>query len=150
MNFIKNILLYSSISAIFVLHPGLNKGDNIITEIQNFVYGNSLELLVNSEINKNQLQVIWESKEDKSSILIYENGKEINKIPSSIGNQRIVVLYNHNVIGKIEHYKPTKNQAHKYNLSINSKNQAIFFKGEILGPAHIKSPATTTLPLASL
>lgn len=150
MNFIKNILLYTCISAIFVLHPGLNKGDNIITEIQHFVYGNSLELLVNSEINKNQLQVIWESEEDGSTILIYENGRELNEIPSATGEQKINVYYNHKLIGKIEHYKPIKNQAHKYHLSINSKNQAIFFKGEILGPSHIKSPATTTLPLASL
>lgn len=150
MNLVKNILLYTCISAIFVLHPGLNKGDNIITEIQHYVYGNSLELLVNSEINKNQLQVVWESDQYYPITVIYKDGKELNKIPSVTGEQKIVVYYNNKVIGKIEHYKPIKNQAHKYNLSINSKNQAIFFKGEILGPSHIKSPATTTLPLASL
>lgn len=150
MNILKNILLYSCISTIFVLHPGLNKGNNFITELQYYVYGNSLELLINSEINTNRLSVIWKSIEDDSEVIIYTNGEEINKIPSATGEQKLVVYYNNRIIGKIDHYKSTKNQAHKYHLSINSKNDAVFFKGEVIGPSAFKSPATTTLPLASL
>lgn len=150
MNIVKNILLYSCISAIFVLHPGLNKGNNFITELQYYVYGNSLELLINSEINTNRLSVVWKSVEDDSEVIIYTNGEEINKIPSITGKQKIIVYYNNRAIGKIDHYTTLKNQAHKYHLSIHSKNQDIFFKGEIIGPSAFKSPATTTLSLASL
>ena len=150
MNIIKNILLYTCISAIFALHPGLNKGNNIITKLQYYVYGNSLELLVNSEINTNYLSIVWKSIEDNSEVMVYQNGKEINKIPSITGEQKIMVYYNYRAIGKIDHYKTQKNQSHKYHLSINAKNQDIFFKGEIIGPSAFKSPAITTLFLAKL
>lgn len=150
MNIVKNILLYSCISAIFVLHPGLNKGNNFITELQYFVYGNSMELLLNSEINTNKLSIVWQSAEENSEVIVYRHGEEINKIPSATGEQKLVVYYNNKIIGKIDHYKSTKNQAHKYLLSINSKSDAVFFKGEVIGPSAFKSPATTTLPLASL
>lgn len=150
MNIVKNILLYTCISSIFVLHPGLNKGNNFITELQYFIFGNSMELLINSEINTNKLSIVWQSVEENSEVIIYRLGEEINKIPSATGEQKLVVYYNNRIIGKINHYKSTKNQAHKYLLSINSKSDAVFFKGEVIGPSAFKSPATTTLPLASL
>lgn len=150
MNILKNILLYAGISAIFILHPSLNKGNNFITELQYLVYGNSLELLTNSEINTNKLSIVWQSVEENSEVIIYRLGEEINKIPSAIGEQKIFVYYNNKMIGKVDYFKSIKNQAHKYLLSINLKNQSIFFKGEIFGPSAFKSPATTTLPLASL
>ena len=150
MNTLRNILTYSCIIGIFALHPGLNKGDNFITDLQYHVYGNSLELLLNSEINPNHVSIVWKSAEDNSEVMIYQNGKELNKIPSITGKQKIMVYYNYRAIGKIDHYRTQKNQAHKYYLSINAKNKDIFFKGEITGPSAFKSPAITTLSLASL
>lgn len=149
MNLLKNILAYVCISGIFLLHPSFNEGDNFITKLQHAVYGNSFRVVINSEINPEELKVVWVASE-QNELLIYAFGKEINKIPSISGKQKLVVYYQNKVVGKVEQNKSTPFQAHKYSLNVSSKNNAIFFKGEISGPSGVKSPATTTLPFASL
>lgn len=149
MNLLKNILAYACISGIFLLHPSFNEGDNFITKIQHAFYGNSFRVIINSEIEPEKLKVVWIDAE-QNELLIYAFGKEINEIPSVSGKQKLVVYYQNKIVGKVEQNKPTPFQAHKYSLNVSSKNNAIFFKGEISGPSGVKSPATTTLPIASL
>ncbi len=153
MNFVKHILIYSGISAIVLLHPSLNKGNNFITKLQHYVYGNSFFMNVNPDINTTNLKVLWvgiEKNKEIKKLLIYLNGKEINNIPPALGQEQLIVYYNNHIVGKINHTVTAQDQSHQYNLSISSKNGAIFFKGEINGPSPMISPATTTLPLASL
>lgn len=138
MTLFKNILTTSLVLGIFALHPSLNKGNTPITYLQHFVYGNSLTISTNENINKNLLQVKWACKSKDvlcEDIVIFENGKQINNIPSEKGNQILLVYYNGKMIGKIPQNKIIKNQAHNYKVELLSKNNYLFFKGDITGPA---------------
>ena len=150
---IKNILSITLVAGIFALHPSLNKGNTPITYLQHIVYGNSLDISTNNHINKKLLEVKWvcETKNITcTDLVIFKNGKQINDIPSEKGNQKLVVYYNDTKVGEIPQNKITKNQAHQYNIELLSKNNSLFFNGEIIGPSPYKGRPTTILSIASL
>ena len=146
MTLSKNILSILFFSGIFALHPRLNKGNTPITYLQHFVYGNPLTVSTNENIDKNLLEIKWvcESKDVLcKDLVVYKNGKQINKIPSEKGSQILLVYYNSQMIGEIPQNKSVKNQSHKYNIELLSKNNSLYFKGEIIGPSdHHGAPVT--------
>ena len=150
---IKNILSITLVAGIFALHPSLNKGNTPITYLQHFVYGNSLAISTNNAIDKNLLEVKWICETQNiacTDLVIFKNGKQINDIPSEKGNQKLVVYYNNTKIGEIPQNKTSKEQAHQYNIELLSKNNSLFFNGEIIGPSPYKGRPTTILSVASL
>jgi len=149
MNLIKNILTISVVAGILVLHPSLNKGDTPITYLQYLVYGNSFNLDLSPTINKEQVSVVWVNHM-KEELVLVKRGKKINDIPYKEGEQQLVVYYQNRLIGKIEQNKSSKLQSHQYNLKLSSKNNTVFFNGEIIGPASYKSPLITIPHIASL
>ncbi len=133
-------------SGIFALHPSLNKGDNPITSLQHYVYGNSLNISTNSSIDKNQLEIKWICKvpnDTCQNLIIFKNGKQLNEIPSKKGNQMLLVYYNNKVIGELPQNKNSKNQAHQYRIELLSKDNSLFFKGDIYGPSSYIGASTT-------
>ncbi len=146
MTLVKNILSIIVVSGIFALHPSLNKGNTPITYFQHFVYGNTLTVSTNEYIDKNLLQVKWicESKDALcEDVIVFKNGKLINKIPSAKGNQILLVSYNNKIIGEIPQNKTAKDQAHQYSIELLSKENSLFFKGDITGPSSYHgSPVT--------
>ena len=150
---LKNILSITLVAGIFALHPSLNKGNTPITYLQHFIYGNSLNISTNASINKKLIEVKWicETKNVScTDLIIFKNGKQINEVPSEKGNQKLVVYYNNTKIGEISQIKQSKEQSHKYNIELLSKNNSLFFNGEIVGPSPYKGRPTTILSLASL
>ncbi|PCJ22795.1 MAG: hypothetical protein COA97_12955 [Flavobacteriales bacterium] len=153
MTLFKNILSTILITGIFALHPSLNKGETPITYLQYFVYGNSLDISTSNTIDKNLLEIRWMCKTQNiacKDLVIFKNGKIINAIPSEKGNQKLVVYYNHRKVGEIPQNKTIKAQAHQYRIELLSKNNSLFFKGEIIGPSPYKGRPTTILSVASL
>lgn len=153
MTLFKNILSTILITGIFVLHPSLNKGDTPITYLQHLVYGNSLNISTNTTIDKSQLEIKWMCETQNTAcmdLVIFKDGKQINSIPSEKGNQKLIVYYNQKFIGEISQNKTSKKQAHQYKIELLSKNNSLFFKGEIIGPSPYKGPPTTMLSVASL
>lgn len=148
MSYFKNILTISLVTGIIVLHPSLNKGDNLITRIQYIVYGNSLNVDLSPTINRKDLKIEWISGIDE--LTVFEEGKKINEIPSVEGHQELLVFYQNRYIGKIEQDKFSKFQAHQYIINLSSKNNTVFFNGEIIGPSGYKSPSITVPNIASL
>jgi hypothetical protein len=146
MTLFKNILSTVLVSSIFALHPSLNKGNTPITYLQHFVYGNSLTVSTNENIDESLIQIKWvcEAKDVLcEDIVVFENGKQINDIPSEKGSQILLVYYNGKMIGEVPQNKTIKNQAHQYNIELLSKNNSLFFKGEITGPSDYHgSPVT--------
>ena len=150
MTLFKNIISSTIFLGIFALHPSLNKGNTPITYLQHLVYGNSLTISANENIDKNLVQIKWicESKDFLcKDVVVFENGKQINKIPSEKGNKILLIYYNNKVIGEIPQNKTTKNQAHQYSIELLSKNNSLFFKGDIRGPADYHG---TSVTIASL
>lgn len=149
MSFLKNILSTTVIIGIFVLHPSLNKGDNIVTVIQHYVYGNSLKISTNDTIDKNLLEIKWACKTNKETktLVIFKNDKQINQIPSEKGNQILLVYYNNKIIGELPHKKYFKNQANHYQIELLSKGSLLFFKGDIIGPSPYKGKPITIASL---
>ncbi|MGB0882379.1 MAG: hypothetical protein ACPGSO_05460 [Vicingaceae bacterium] len=138
MTLLKNIITTSLFIGVFTLHPSLNKGDTPITSLQHFVYGNSLNISTNNNVNKHLLEVKWlceTQTEPCNELVIFRNGIQVNKIPSVKGNQKLVVFYNKTIIGEIPQHKTAENQAHDYNLSFSKIDNQLVFKGEIIGPS---------------
>jgi hypothetical protein len=105
---LKSILTTLIIAGVFALHPSLNKGNNPITNLQHFVYGNSLNISTNKTINRNLLEVKWlcETNDTPCSDLdIFRNGAQTNEIPSVKGNQKLVLFYAGEKIGEIHQKK---------------------------------------------
>lgn len=153
MTYFRNIFISLLIVGIFALHPSLNKGATPFTYLQHVVYGNSLNISTNSAINKNLLEVKWMCETQNitcKDLVIYKNGKQINDIPSERGKQKLIVFYNQNIIGEISQDKTTESQAHQYNIELLSKNESLFFSGEIIGPSPYKGPPTSILSVVSL
>ncbi len=141
MTLFKNTLSIILVLSILALHPSLNKGNTFITDFQHFVYGNSLSVSASENIDKKLLQIKWvcESKDVLcKDVVVYRNGKQINKIPSEKGNQILLVYYNGKMIGEIPQNKRIKNQSHQYSVELLSKNNSLFFKGDIMGPVSYK------------
>tara|TARA_B100000809_G_scaffold265146_1_gene323069 strand:+ start:1213 stop:1665 length:453 start_codon:yes stop_codon:yes gene_type:complete len=138
MTSIRNIITASIVAGVFALHPSLNKGDTPITDLQHFVYGNVLNISTNNTTNRSLLEVIWLCETNETpckDLVIFKNGVQINDIPSVKGNQKLVVLYNGELVGEIHQNKSNKNQAHDYNINFSSEENTLFFKGEIVGPS---------------
>ncbi len=153
MTLFKNILSTVLIAGIFALHPSLNKGNTPITYLQHFVYGNSLSISTNNIIDKNLLEIKWVCETQNitcKDVVIFKDGKQINDIPSEKGSQKLIVFYNDKRIGEVPQTKATKKQAHQYKIELLSKNNSLFFSGEIIGPSPYKGPPTTILSVASL
>jgi hypothetical protein len=153
MTLIKNILSVSFAIGIFALHPSLNKGNTPITYLQHIVYGNSLDISTNTNINKKLLEIKWICETQNilcTDLVIFKHGKQINDIPSEKGNQKLVVFYNSTKIGEIPQNKTNSEQAHQYKIELLSKNNSLFFNGEIQGPSPYKGRPTTILSVESL
>jgi hypothetical protein len=153
MTYLKNIFVGLAVLGIFALHPSLNKGESPATYLQYLIYGNSLDVSFNSSIDINLLQIKWVCETEVatcSDLLIYENGKQINKIPFEKGSQKLVVFYDDNRIGEISQNKLIKKQSHQYKINLLAKNNSLFFNGEIIGPAPYKGPSITIPSLVSL
>jgi hypothetical protein len=153
MTLVKNILTAVLVTGIFALHPSLNKGNTPITYIQHFVYGNTLDVSTNSSIDKSLIEIKWICEDDETDckdLTIFKNGKQLNDIPSEKGAQKLVVYYDNNKIGEIPQSKAIKRQAHQYKIELLSKNNSLFFNGEIIGPSPYKGRPTTILSVASL
>jgi len=138
MTSIRNIITTSIVVGVFALHPSLNKGDTPITYLQHFVYGNALNISINNTINRNLLEVKWLCETNETpcnDLVIFKNGTQVNEIPSVKGNQKLIILYNGDLVGEIYQNKTVKNQAHDYNINFSSKDNTIVFKGEIIGPS---------------
>jgi len=150
MTSLKNISSIILIIGIFALHPSMNKGDNPITYLQHMVYGNSLNISTNKTIAKEFIEIKWVCETENASckdLVIFKNGKQINDIPSEKGNQKLVVFYKDDKIGEVPQNKTTSNQAHQYQIELLSKNNSLFFSGEIIGPSPYKGKPTTIASL---
>ncbi|MCB9361697.1 MAG: hypothetical protein H6587_08880 [Flavobacteriales bacterium] len=150
MSIIKNILTISVVAGILVLHPSLNKADTPISYLQYLVYGNSFTLDLGPSIDNKAIKVLWVNEELNEELVVFEKGKNINEVPSEIGNQKLLVYYFDSYIGEIQQEKIKKYQAHQYRIKLSSKNNTVFFNGEIEGPASYKSPSITIPHMASL
>ncbi|MCB0410635.1 MAG: hypothetical protein KDD29_10480 [Flavobacteriales bacterium] len=148
MNYFKNILTALLVTGIIVLHPSLNKGDNIITKLQYLVYGNTLNVNLSPTVNRNDIKIEWVS--GINELTVFEKGKKINEIPATEGHQELLVFYQGRYIGKIVQDKFSKLQAHQYFINLSSKNNTVFFNGEIVGTSGYKSPSVTVPNFASL
>jgi hypothetical protein len=146
MTLIRNIITTSIVAVIFALHPSLNKGDTPITYLQHFVYGNALNISTNNTIDRDLLTVKWLCETNETpcnDLVIFKNGIQTNEIPSVKGNQKLVILYNGEIVGEIPQHKTTENQSHDYNINFSKDNNTLIFKGEILGPSpHSGNPTT--------
>ena len=137
MTLFKNIIFSAIFLGIFALHPSLNKGNTPITDLQHLVYGNSLVISTNNSINKDSLEIKWACTEKGiicKDLIIFKNGEQINEIPSKKGNQKLAIYYWGNKIGTLQQNKVSEKQAHKYKIELLSKDNSLFFKGEITGP----------------
>lgn len=150
MSILKNILTITVVAGILVLHPSLNKGDTPISYLQYLVYGNSLTLDLSPSIDNKAIKVLWVNEDLSEELIVFEGGKIINEVPSAIGNQKLLVYYFDSYIGEIQQEKTKKYQAHQYHVKLSSKNNTVFFNGEIEGPASYKSPSITIPHMASL
>ncbi len=153
MTLFKNILSTVLVTGIFALHPSLNKGDTPITYLQHFVYGNSLDISTNGTIDESLLEIKWVCETEHiacKDIVIFKDGKQVNDIPSEKGNQKLVIYYDENKIGEVPQNKTNEKQAHQYRIELLSKNNSLFFSGEIIGPSPYKGRPTTILSVASL
>lgn len=139
---------------VLLLHPSMNKGDkNPITYLHYLMYDNSFQLNIGNEIDKSDLKIVWENFIDSSNysdLVIYEHGKTVNQIPFAKGKQQLLVFYKNSYIGRIEQYKEVKEQVHQYLVKLSSRNNTIFFNGEVYGPTPYNSPAITVPNIASL
>lgn len=150
MTLFKTIITSSIVLAITALHPSLNKGNTPITTLHHYIYGNSLRVSTNSSINKDLIQIKWVCQnlnDTFNNLVIFKDGKQINKIPSEKGNQKLVVYYQGKIIGEVTQYKNKKNQAHQYNINLLAKNKSVFFKGSIIGPSSFQSASATIAKL---
>jgi hypothetical protein len=150
MTSIRNIITASIVAGVFALHPSLNKGDNPITDLQHFVYGNALNISTNNIANRNLLEVKWLCETNETpcnDLVIFKNGIQINEIPSVKGNQKLIILFNGNLVGEIHQNKSNKNQAHDYNINFSSEDNTLIFKGEIIGPSPHQGASTTIASL---
>lgn len=150
MSILKNILTITVVAGILVLHPSLNKGDTPISFLQHLVYGNTLTLDLSSSIDSKAMRVVWVNETLNAELVVFEKGEMINEVPSEIGNQKLLVYYFDSYIGEIQQEKTKKYQAHQYHVKLSSKNNTVFFNGEIEGPASYKSPSVTIPHMASL
>ena len=150
MSILKNILTITVVAGILVLHPSLNKGDTPISFLQHLVYGNTLTLDLSSSIDSKAMRVVWVNETLNAELVVFEKGEMINEVPSEIGNQKLMVYYYDSYIGEIQQEKTKKFQAHQYHVKLSSKNNTVFFNGEIEGPANYKSPSITIPHMASL
>lgn len=144
----KNILTSVFVIGIFALHPSLNKGENPITYLHYFVYGNDFNLSYNNSIDKDKILIKWACENANSNckeLVIYQNGEKINDIPFEQGNQALIVYYNNRVIGDLKQTKTNKAQSHQYNISLESESELITFNGKIIGPAAYEISETTSL-----
>ena len=150
MTYFKHIFVSLGVVSIFALHPSLNKGNSPVTYFQYLVYGNSLNVTYNDAVDLSLLQIKWECESESvicSDMMIYENGKQINKIPFEKGTQKLVVYYNNNRIGEVTQNKTTKKQAHQYKINLSAKNNSLFFNGDIIGPSPHRGPYVTSVSL---
>jgi len=114
----KNIICYVTFFSVFILHPSLNRGENLITHLQYLVYGNSIDLSYDDSIDKNEIDV------------------KVNKIPFEVGNQKLVVYYKNRMIGTLTQNKSIRKQAHQYSIRLKYKERnALIFNGKITGPS---------------
>ncbi len=150
MSILKNILTIIVVAGILVLHPSLNKGDTPISYLQYLVYGNSLTLDLSPTIDNKAIKVLWVNEDLSEELIVFERGEIINEVPSEIGNQKLSVYYFDSFIGEIQQEKTKRFQAHQYHVKLSSKNNTVFFNGEIEGPASYKSPSVTIPHMASL
>lgn len=150
MSYLKNILTISIVAGILVLHPSLNKGDTLISYLQYMVYGNSFTLDLSPSIDNRVIKVLWVNEKLNEELVVFEKGRIINQVPSEIGNQKLLVYYQESYVGEIQQEKTKKYQAHHYHIKLSSKNNTVFFNGEIEGPASYKSPSITIPHMASL
>mgnify|MGYP007043492767 CR=1 FL=1 len=150
MSILKNILTITVVAGILVLHPSLNKGDTPISFLQHLVYGNTLTLDLSSSIDSKAMRVVWVNETLNAELVVFEKGEMINEVPSEIGNQKLLVYYFDSYIGEIQQEKTKKYQAHQYHVKLSSKNNTVFFNGEIEGPVSYKSPSITIPHMASL
>lgn len=148
MTSIKNILTAIFVFGIFALHPSLNKGENPITYLHYFVYGNDVNLSYNNEIDKEKIMIKWACENDNvncKELMIYQNGEKINDIPFEAGNQTLIVYYNNRMVGVLNQNKTNKTQSHQYNIDLQSEEELITFNGKIIGPAANEVSETTSL-----
>ena len=134
----KNILTAIFVIGIFALHPSLNKGENPITYLHYFVYGNDFNISYNNSIDKDKILIKWACENDNANckeLIIYQNGKKINDIPFEQGNQTLLIYYNNRMIGGLDQNKTNKTQSHQYNINLKAVDELITFNGEIIGPA---------------
>lgn len=150
MTLLKNILTITVVAGILVLHPSLNKSDSPISYLQYLVYGNTFTLDSSPSIDKKEVKVVWENLNESKELVVFEEGKFTNEIPAEVGQQKLSVYYNDSFIGEISQDKIKKFQAHHYYIKLSSKNNTVFFNGEIEGPVSYKSPAVTIPHVASL
>ena len=149
MSILKNILTISVVAGIIVLHPSLNKEDSPIAYLQYLAYGNSFTIDLSPSIDKKEIEVFWSDEKDEE-VVVFKNGKKVNEIPFEKGSQKLLVYYMGSYVGEMEQFKVEKYQAHQYRIKLSSKNNTVFFNGEIDGPASYKSPAITIPHMASL
>lgn len=134
----KNILTAVFVIGIFALHPSLNKGENPITYLHYFVYGNDFNLSYNNSIDKNKVLIKWACENDNvncKELVIYQNCKKINDIPFENGNQALLVYYNNRIVGVLNQNKIIKTQAHQYKINLQANSELITLNAEIIGPA---------------
>ncbi len=150
MSLFKNILSAIILTGVFALHPSLNKGDTPITYLQYFFYGNSLNISTNNSIDKNLLEIKWLCETQNiayKNLVIFRDGRQVNDIPFEKGEQKLIVYYNQNKIAEIPQYKTTDKQAHQYKIDLSAKDNILFFKGEITGPASYHGAPVTIASL---
>jgi hypothetical protein len=150
MTLFKNIISSTIFLGIFALHPSLNKGDTPITTFQHFVYGNSLNVTTNNSIDKKFLEVKWICKianDTCKNLTVFKNGKQINEIPSKKGSQKLAIFYKGIEIGELPQNKKSRFQAHQFNIELLSKDNSLFFRGNIKGPTPYNGAPVTIATL---
>jgi hypothetical protein len=96
MNSFKTIISAITSIGVVILHPSLNKGDNPITDIQDYVYGNSIRISTDRLIDKKLIGLKWVYKIQKDTskdLLIFKDGNQINEIPSEKEAQKLASFY---------------------------------------------------------
>lgn len=153
MTYLKNISLGLLVVSIFALHPSLNKGESPITYLQYLVYGNSLNISFDDNVDLDKLQIKWVCEFKNvvcNDLVIFEGGRQVNDIPFEKGSQKLIVYYNKNRLGEVFHTKIVQKQAHQYKVKLFTKSNSLFFSGEIVGPSSFKGPSVTLPFFASL
>ena len=138
MTSIKNILTAIFVFGIFALHPSLNKGENPITYLHYFVYGNDFNLSYNQNINREKVLVKWICEDDNANckeLVIFKKGEKINSIPFEQGNQALFIYYSNKLVGTLSQNKLSKSQSHQYNVKLTAKENLITLKAEVIGPS---------------